>query len=346
MEEYIKILEKLSNAFGPPGNEEEIKSIIIKEISGLVDEIKEDNIGNLYAVKNGAEDSPKIILSAHMDEVGFLITHIHENGYLRYHPLGGIDPRVAYASDVIIKGEKGIVHGYIGALPPHLLKGKEQKAPSHEELVIDIGANSRDEVEDLGITIGSKAVFATQFKRLTKNRLSGKALDDRIGVSSIIEVLKRLKNENYNIVAIFTVQEEVGLRGARAASWLAEADYALILECTASGDLPGTPEYKASTQLGKGVAITIADSSMVTHPKIINLLLDVAKENGIKYQFKRMIVGGTDAGMFHLTKGGIPSGVLSVPGRYIHSPRAVSDIGDIEAQVNLVTSFIEYINKT
>ena len=346
MEDYIKRIERLSNAFGPPGDEDDVKQIINWELSGVVDEIKEDNMGNIYAIKNGDEDLPKIILAAHMDEVGFIVTHIDNDGYLRYAPLGGIDPRVIYASDVVIKGKMGTISGYVGAKPPHLMKkGEEPKSLSHDELVIDVGANSKKEVEELGIDIGSKGTFSTTFKRLTKNRLSGKALDDRIGVSTIIEVLKQLKGEQYNITAIFTVQEEVGLRGARAASWLTEADYALILECTAAGDLPGVPEYKSSTKLGGGVAITVADSSMVTHPKILNILLDVAKEREIKFQFKKMTVGGTDAGILHLSKGGIPSGVLSVPGRYIHSPRAITDINDIKSQIELTISFIEHINK-
>ena len=347
MDEYIKRLEKLSNEFGPPGEEERIRELVKKEASKYVDKIEEDKIGNLYLVKEGDKSKPKVLLAAHMDEVALIITHIHKNGYLRFMTLGGIDPRVLYAQRILIMGKNGPVKAYIGATPPHLLeKKKEEKSVSLSDLYIDIGVDSEEEVRELGVKIGSKAVFDTKFMKMGKNKVAGKAFDDRIGVSTIIEILKRLKDTNYNLIGLISVQEEVGLRGARAAAWMVEPDYAIILECTAAGDMPGVLEHKMSTIMGHGPAITIADMSMVANPKIVNMLVNVAEERELKFQFKKMLVGGTDAGAIHLAKGGILSGVVSVPGRYIHSPVAIADLRDIKGQIELVEGFIEKVNKT
>ncbi|MGQ4891950.1 MAG: M42 family metallopeptidase [Candidatus Njordarchaeia archaeon] len=341
---YLSILEKLSNAFGPPGDEKEIKEIIRKEVQGFVDEIFEDKMGNLYLIKKGSEKSPKVLISAHMDEVSLIITHIHKNGFIRFAPLGGFDPRVLYAQKLIIKGEKGYIEGYIGAIPPHLMKkDASQGNIDVSDLFIDIGANSKEEVEEMGIRIGSRAVFNTKFSKFGK-KIAGKAFDDRVGIATMIEVFKRLSGENYNIIGLATVQEEVGLRGARASVWNLEPDFALILECTAAGDIPGTPEHKQSTRQGEGPALTIVDASMLAHPSVLNRLIDVARKKNIRYQFKQMPVGGTDAGAIHLAKGGIPSGVISVPGRYIHSPLSIVDINDVKGQIELVVEFIKSVN--
>ena len=345
-EELVSLLEKLSNAFAPPGYEDEVREIVRSELENVVDEIKIDALGNIIGIKHGNDAYPAILLDAHMDEVGFIITHIEKKGFLRFHPLGGFDPKVLYAQKVVIKGDKGFVYGYIGAKAPHLQKpGEQSKAVEIENLFIDVGAASDEEVKELGIDIGSVGTFATKFIRLNDKRVMGKAFDDRAGLTALISIMKQLKDSEYNIIAIGAVQEEVGLRGARTAAWQVEADFALALEGTAAADTPGTPDHRKSTELGKGPAITIADRSIIAHPKIVKALVEVANRRNIPYQFKRVIVGGTDAGVIHLTREGIPSGVVSVPCRYIHSPAAVLDLDDLKHMIDLVIGFIEYVSE-
>jgi len=346
LEEAINLLEKLSNAFGPPGHEDEVREIVRKELEEVVDEVKIDALGNIICVKHGKSNYPVILLDAHMDEVGLLITHIDKNGFLYFGPLGGFDPRILYGQKVIIKGSRGHITGYIGAKAPHLVKPEETKQTIPlEQLFIDIGASSKEEVIDLGIDIGSVATFGTKFVRLGKNRVLGKAFDDRAGLTVMISVVKALSDSEYNIIAVGAAQEEVGLRGARTAAWQVKADFALALEGTAAADTPGTPENLTSTSLGAGPAITIADRSLIAHPKIVKVLIEAAKQRNIPYQFKRVIAGGTDAGVIHLTREGIPAGVVSVPSRYIHSPAAILDLRDLENAIKLTIGFIEDISK-
>ena len=337
--ELIDLLRKLSEAYGPPGYEDEIRQIMIKELEKVADEVYVDNLGNVIAVRKG--NSPKIMLTAHMDEVALLITHIDKNGFLRFHVLGGIDPRVLYSQEVVIKTENEFVNGYIGAKPPHLLKPEERKkVPDIDQLFIDIGASSKEEVEKLGVSVGSTATFVPRFKELKNNRVMGKAFDDRAGCTALIEVMRKIRNSPCTVYAVATVQEEVGLRGARTATWQVEPDIGLAIEGTTSSDTPGTPEHLTSTKVGQGPAITIADKSMVTHPKILRRLIETAKENNIPFQFKRTVSGGTDAGSIHLTKKGIPAGVVSVPCRYIHSPLSILDLNDLENTIKLVDAFV------
>lgn len=345
MNDEVYLLKELSNLFGPSGFEEEVREVVKREFEKVTDEVKVDVLGNVIGVKKGDEKYPTILLDAHMDEVGFMITHIDKNGFLRFDLLGGLDQRVLYAQKVVIKGDKGKIRGFIGAKAPHLLKPEERsKAVDVEDLFIDIGASSRDEVYEMGIKIGSVGTFDTTFTYLSKNRVLGKAFDDRVGLAVMISVLKRIKDADYNVIAIASVQEEVGLRGARTAAWQVNADFALAIEGTAAADTPGTPEHKRSTEIGKGPAITLADRSIISHPIVVKELINVAKERRIPYQFKRVFVGGTDAGVIHLIREGIPSAVVSVPSRYIHSPAAILDVNDFKYTIDLVHGFIELVS--
>ena len=341
LSEFIELLEKLSNAFGPPGYEDEVRKIISEYMKQSVDELKIDTFGNVIGIKHG-KTNKTLLLAAHMDEVGLIVTDIDDKGFLRFYPLGGIDARVLYAQKVVIQGSNGKkLYGFIGAKPPHIMTSEEMtKAIPMNQLFIDVGAKDKDEALELGVDIGSVATFASSFTRLSKNKVMGKALDDRLGVAIILHVLSNIKTPEVNIVAVATVQEEVGARGARIAAWETKPDVALILEGTTAGDVPGVEPYKQSTTQSMGPAITIADRSMITHPKILRSLTEISKKYNIPYQYKRALVGGTDAGVIHLTRDGIPSGVVSVPCRYIHSPYAIADLTDIENTINLVSKFI------
>ena len=343
---YIPLLEKLSNALGPSGFEDEVREIVLTELKKLTKKVNIDTIGNVIGYHEGS--GPKIGLFAHMDEVSLIITHIEKNGFLRFHTLGGIVPHALYSQRVIIITEKGKkIPGYIGIKAPHLFPLEERrKAIPIDQLFIDVGADSEEEVRDLGIREGCFAVFATKFTKLTKYRVMGKAFDDRVGLTVMLKVLERLKDEDVNLIVVGTVQEEVGLRGAHTAAWITEPDIALALECTAAADIPGTPSHKMSTQLGRGPAITVADRSIVVSPKVIRLLIEAAKKAKVPYQFKEMPVGGTDAGIIYISKKGALAGVVSCPGRYIHSPAAIIDLRDLDSMIKMITEFVKIASRT
>ncbi|MHA1506285.1 MAG: M42 family metallopeptidase [Candidatus Asgardarchaeia archaeon] len=346
-EETIELLRKLSNAFGPSGNEEEVRELIMRELSFLDQkEIEVDNLGNLIIRKEGDEGFPHIMLTAHMDEVGIMTTHIDEQGFVKFATIGGIDPRVLYGTTVRLKCGGRYLRGYIGAKPPHLLSEEEmKKAVTLDDLFLDVGASSKEETESMGVKFGIFGVFDSEFSILGNDKLMGKAFDDRIGLTVLLWVLKRLWETPYKLTFVATVQEEVGLRGAKVAAWKVSPDYALSLEGTSAGDLPGVPPYKTTSKPGQGPVITVADRSILAHPKIYKTLVKSAEELGIPYQFKGTVTGGTDAGAIHLTKSGIPSGVLSIPCRYIHSPYSIASVNDLMNAIELVVKFVEKLSR-
>ena len=326
------ILKELSEAFGVSGREDEVRGVIIEAIKGHVDEYRVDSIGNLIALKRGTGESKlKVMLAAHMDEVGLMITHIEKDGSLCFRPVGGIDDRILL-SKVVLIGQDRIL-GVIGVKPTHLLKEKErEKVVKVEEMAVDIGASSREEAEKL-VKPGDYAAFATKFVELG-NTVKGKAFDDRAGCAALIEVLK----EDYplELHAAFTVQEEVGLRGARVAAYAVEPNVAFVLEGTVCDDLPKKRDVSPTTKLGGGPAITIMDRTFIADRRLVDLLVESAEENNIPYQFKQPAVGGTDAGAIHLTKEGVPSAAVAVPCRYIHSPACLLSLSDLENTVKLI----------
>lgn len=337
----VMILKELSEAVGPPALEDEVRELVRKHLEPYAKSIDVDRLGNLYARLEG--DGPTIMLAAHMDEVALMITHIDKRGFLRFHTLGGIAPHVLHGQRVVVITRDGRkLPGYIGFKAPHLLKPQErEKVVPIEEMYIDIGAESEEEARDMGVEEGCFAVFDTKFTQLTKHRVMGKAFDDRAGLTAMILAFRELSEHDVNLVAVATVQEEVGLRGARPAAWIVEPEIALAIECTAAADTPGVPEHRMSTRLGRGPAITVADRSIVVSPRVVRMLIEAARRAGVKYQFKEVPVGGTDAGVIHLVKRGALAGVVSVPGRYIHSPAAVIDLRDLEATVRLVVEFVK-----
>ena len=326
------LLEKLSEAFGVSGCEDEVRGLIIEAIKDHVDEYNIDALGNLIALKRGAGESKlKVMLAAHMDEVGLMITHIEKDGSLRFRPVGGLDDRILLAKKVLI-GEKR-VPGVIGVKPIHLLKKEErQKVVKVEQMAIDIGATSREEAEKV-VKIGDYAAFATDFTELGKT-VKGKAFDDRVGCAVLIELLK--ERYPFDLYAAFTVQEEVGLRGAKVAAYAIEPDVAFVLEGTICDDMPKKRDVSPTTELGKGPAITIMDRTFIADRRLVKLLVETAEELGIPYQFKQPVVGGTDAGAIHLSREGVPSATVAVPCRYIHSPASLLSLEDFENTVRLM----------
>jgi tetrahedral aminopeptidase len=337
------LLQKLSDARGVSGHEEEVRGLLLEEIRDRVDTCRIDTMGNLIAFKKGTGASTlRILVAAHMDEVGLMITAAEDSGTLKFAKVGGIDDRVLPARVVLIGPQR--VPGVIGVKPVHLLdKGERDRVTESRQLAIDVGAAGKAEAEKLAPP-GEVAVFASEFRALPgtssgRRMVLGKAFDDRAGCAILAELLK--DRYPFDLVAAFTVQEEVGLRGARVAAWAENPDAALVLECTGANEVPTERDVSPSTRLGAGPAITLRDTSFIADPRLAALFTTAAREKGIPHQFKQPNIGGTDAGAIHLVRDGIPSLTVAVPARYIHSPAAVMDLDDFESTAALAREALQ-----
>ncbi len=341
----FELLKKLCDAHGISGYEDEVREIVKAEIESYVDEIKVDKLGNLICIKNGSEF--KEMVCAHMDEIGFMVKHIDDKGFIRFTPIGGWFSQIALGQRVILHGSKGKVYGVIGCKPPHVMKDEERrKAIEFRDMFIDVGAESRDDVLAMGIEIGTPITIDRELVKMG-NRVTGKALDDRAGLAVMIEALKRTKSDA-TIYAVATVQEEVGLKGARVSAFAIEPNVALALDVCVATDFPGAESTHMDIKLGKGPAITIVDASgrgLIATKNVVRWLKETAEKNDIPYQLEVAEGGTTDATAIQLTKAGIPSGVVSIPARYIHSPVEVVDMRDMENSANLVAKALERAEK-
>jgi len=347
------LLKELSEAFGVSGDEGGVRELILKAIEDLVDEYHIDALGNLIALKRGdgkahrkVSDSSvrrKVMVAAHMDEVGLMIMHVEEKGSLRFRPVGGIDPRVLLAKKVLIGDDK--VPGVIGVKPIHLLEPKaREQIVRVKDMSIDIGATSKEEAERL-VKLGDYAAFDTSFSELggALRAVKGKAFDDRAGCAVLIELLR--EDYPFDLYAAFTTQEEVGLRGARVAAYSIAPDIAFALEGTICDDTPKKRDISPTTRVGAGPAITVMDGSVIADRRLVELLTDTAERNGIPYQFKQPGLGGTDAGVIHLSREGVPSVVVSVPSRYIHSAVSLLSLNDLDNTVRLMKLALARVNE-
>jgi endoglucanase len=345
------LLEKLSNARGVSGNEGEVREILLGAIKDYVDEYRVDALGNLIAHKRATGARPerrratrppfKVMLAAHMDEVGLMIVHHESNGHLCFAKVGGIDDRVLLSKVVLIG--KDSIPGVIGVKPIHLLKPEERKQViDAESLFIDIGAKSKEDAER-AVRLGDYATFATEFAPMGAGLVKGKALDDRAGCAALVEILKRAYP--FDMYGVFTAQEEVGGRGARVAAYAIEPQCAFALEGTICDDTPKNKDLSPVTRLGAGPAITFADNSLLSDRRLVNLLVETAKENRIPYQFRQLTTGGSDAGRVAITKEGVPAVSVAVPARYIHSPVSVLNKQDFENLVALMTKTLPKLAK-
>lgn len=332
----MMFLEQLSNASGVSGNEEAVRELILDRIKPHIDEYKIDALGNLIAIKHARRSRTRralrVMLDAHMDEVGLLIVQADKDGYLRFKKVGSIDDRVLLSKVVQIGKDR--VPGVIGYKPVHLLKADERaRIPEVDTLTIDIGCKTDGEA--LGaVKTGDFATFATTFEEFGEGLVKGKALDDRAGCAALVELLD--DKYPFDVYAAFTVQEEIGLRGARAAAYFIEPDIAFAIETTVCDDSPKERDESPTTRLGHGPAISVMDRSHIADKRLLNLLFDTARAEGIPYQIKQPLIGSTDAGRIHLSRGGVPSVSIATPARYIHSPAAVMSLSDYENKVDLL----------
>jgi len=335
-------LRVLSDAFGVAGFEDEVRGELRRMVEPLVDSVEVDPLGNLICTRG---EGPIVMLDAHMDEVGFMVRWIEKEGFLRLSALGGWDERLLMGQRLTLRTRQGRdVHGVLGASPPHILSQEERRKPvALEDLFADVGAQSREEAEQMGIRIGDPATIHYPFRPLQDDCVTGKAFDDRVGCLVLVEVLQVLADVElpYRLVANFAVCEEVGLRGARVAAWTVAPKVALALEGTIGADVPGVPEAKQPVRQGRGPAITVADRSIIVKPELVRFLEEVAEAEGIPYQYKLPLYGGTDAGAIHLERGGVLAGVIAVPCRYIHSPVSTLRLSDLEHTVRLTHAFLQ-----
>jgi len=342
----VDVLEKLSNANGVTGREDEVRDLMKNYLKPYVDEVREDRLGNLIAFKKGNKDAPTVMLAAHMDEVGLMIKNIKKKGFLQFTKIGGIDDRILLAQKVIVHTDKGSLTGVTGSKPVHIqTEAEKKKVIEADRLFIDVGARDKEEAEKMGVQVGDVVSFDTKFVRISENVVLGKAFDDRVGCAMMVETLRRLQKVDCNVYAVGTIQEEVGLRGATIAAFQVAPDVGIVLESTVTGDTPGVEEGEAPAKMGEGPVLTVADAGLIAHPKVLRLLIDSAKEHKIPYQLETGIRGATDASKIAISREGVPSGVISVPARYIHSPAAILNLDDVEKAVKLAVAAIEKVPK-
>ncbi|MHA1605995.1 MAG: M42 family metallopeptidase [Candidatus Freyarchaeota archaeon] len=341
-------LKRLVEACAPPGYEENVRRIIREELEGHVDEIREDRLGNLICIKKGGKGRLKVMIAAHMDEIGMVVKYIEKEGFIRFAYLGGFFDQTVLNQRVLVHTEKESIPGVIGATPPHLLpEERRKKTVERNQMFIDIGATSREEAEKWGVKVGSPITWVGDMIELKNGHLCGKAFDDRVGCLILIEVMKSIDPE-VDVYGVASVMEEVGLRGARTSTFSINPDMGIAIDVTATGDYPGVEERDVPVRLGKGPAITVADGrreslggGLISHPLPRSLLIETAEENNIPYQLEVFEGGTTDATEIALARGGVPAAVLSIPTRYIHTPVEVLNVKDVENAIKLVRLALE-----
>ncbi|HEY8497744.1 MAG TPA: M42 family metallopeptidase [Limnochordales bacterium] len=325
-------IARLSELSGPAGHEEAVREAIARQVAPLVDETFQDPLGNLYAVRRprGAGSGVRVMLAAHMDEVGLIVTHVDDEGFLRFAPVGSLSPAVLLGQQVVFAD--GTV-GVIGSEP--LEDARDLKV---ERLFIDIGARGRDEAA-ARVRVGDMAVYR-RAPVVAGRRLVGKALDDRVGCAVVVQALAELgPSSPHEVWAVFTVQEEVGARGARPAAYRVAPDVGIAVDVTASADTPKARPLPMA--LGKGAAIKVKDGSVISHPALRRLLVERARQRGVPFQMEVLDRGGTDAGPIHTSREGVPSAVISIPTRYLHTPAEVIDLDDAQAAADLLVAVLQ-----
>lgn len=336
------MIEKLKNLCllnGISGDEKIVREYICKEIDGKC-EYKIDNLGNIIAFKRGSKTPKnKVMISAHMDEVGMIVSYINDNGTLKISPVGGVDPRVVFGRRVII-GDKKII-GVIGGQAIHNLSSDERsQAVKFEAMSVDIGCQTRQEAEKL-VNLGDSVSFESEFIEFGENKLKGKALDDRAGCAIMIEMIN--SDLEYDTWFTFVVQEEIGLRGSTVASYTVNPDFAVVLETTTAADVPSASAEKKVCKLGEGPVVSFMDKHTIYDKELYNIAFEAAKENDIPCQTKTMIAGGNDAGAIHVSRGGVRTAAISVPCRYLHSPSCVIDKTDFFNALELTKLLLDRI---
>ncbi len=339
----MELMKELCLAPGVSGCEDEVANIISRELKDVADKIEKDSMGNIIVTKKGDKKAPTVMLAAHMDEIGLMVKYIDDNGYIIFSTIGGINDQMLMNQTVTVHSSVGEdVIGVIGSKPPHVTTPEERnKVVKAKDMFIDIGAKDKEEAEKM-VRIGDTMTFNSIFAEYPNNLVMGKAIDNRAGCYVLIEVLKRI-NTRATVYGVGTVQEEVGLKGAKTVSFKLNPDMAFALDVTLSGDHPGIKPDEAPVVIGKGPALILADASgrgILTQKSIKDMLIKAGDEKDIPYQLEVSDGGTTDGTAIHLTREGIPTGVLSVPTRYIHTPVSVCSMDDVESTIQLIVEAI------
>jgi endoglucanase len=348
----LTVFKRLVESFGPSGFEYEAARIIKEYMAPFADEIISDKLGTVAYVAKGTASQPRVLLAGHIDEVGFVISGIDaQTGFLTFHPLGGWWDQVLLGQRVIIRTNKSSLQGVISAKPPHLLPEEERKKTvESKNMYIDIGVSSKQEAEKAGIEIGNPAVPWSPFTLINERNVAmGKAFDDRVGAFVMMEVIRQIQEAEIShpnmIYAAATVQEEVGLRGAKTIAHMVDPNVALVLEVDIAGDVPGIKQTQAPTKMGKGPTLLTYDRSMIPNQLLKNFVIKTAKEAHLPLQLSHAYRGGTDAGRIHINRAGCPSIVIGVPTRHIHSHVGLFNLQDAEDAVHLVIELLKSLDK-
>jgi len=335
----MELLRELCEATGIPGREERLRAIVRRELAPLVDEIQVDALGNLIGIRRGTSGK-KLALNAHMDEIGFLVTHVDDDGFVRLHPLGGHDPRNMMAQRVRVCGKQDLLGLlYPSIKPPHLADlAEREKVPKLTEFFVDLGLPAA-RVKEL-VPVGSMAAIHREFAEVG-DAVTCKAMDNRLSVYVMIEAMRRTRKAGFDVYAVATVQEEVGVRGAITSAYGVSPDVGLALDVTIAADLPGVAKQDWVTHLGDGTAIKVMDSYSISNPRMVEVLRELAEARGIPYQMEILPCGGTDAAGLQRSKFGLPAATLSTPTRYVHTSIEMCHKKDVEASIALTAAFIE-----
>lgn len=343
-----KLLAQICTTPGTSGFEQRIRALVLKELKGLTDEVEIDNMGNIYAIRRGTtkeSERKKVMIGAHMDEIGFIVTHIDDKGFIRFHTLGGFDPKTLTAQRVIIHGKKDII-GVMASKPIHVMTTDEKnKVAKLSDYFIDTGLSAKEVKKQ--IQIGDPITREREFIEMG-DCVNGKSLDNRLSVFILLETLRKLKGKKvpYDIYGVFTVQEEVGIRGANVSTLRIKPDFGFGLDTTIAFDLPGAAAHEMITKLGEGTAIKIMDASTICDYRMVEYMKKTADKHKIKWQPEILTAGGTDtAGIQRMTEGGSIAGAVSIPTRHLHQVIEMAHKDDINGSINLLVACITELDK-
>lgn len=339
----VKLLKKICEAPGVPGYESRIRRIILDEVTPLVDSVEVDNMGNVIALKKGKSSDKKAMVGAHMDEIGFMVTHIDDKGFVRFTTLGGFDAKTLTAQRVVIHGKKDVI-GVMGTKPIHVMSPEERtKLPKITDYYIDLGM-PKEEVVKI-VSVGNPITRERELIEMG-NCVNCKSIDNRVSVFILIETLRKLKTVPYDVYGVFTVQEEVGIRGANVAAHTINPDFGFGLDTTIAFDLPGAQPHERVTSLGEGTAIKIMDASTICDYRMVDYMKEVADKKKIKWQTELLTAGGTDtAGIQRMGKNGAISGAVSIPTRHLHQVIEMAHKEDIDGSISLLKACLEGLDK-
>ncbi len=348
MDASERLLKELSEAPGVSGFEGGARTVLRRALEGVAAEITHDKLGSLIAKLPGTAERPRVMLAAHIDEVGFMVRHVSDGGFIYFLPLGGWSNQVLLAHEVSVMGAKGEVVGVIGAKPPHLLKAEDRgKVVEKEAMYIDVGATTRQEVEEMGVRVGDPIVPRSSFTVLAGGKAYlSKAWDDRAGCALIVDTFRALAGQPHpnTLYGVGTVQEETGLRGARTSAHVVDPDVAIVVEVSLAGDLPDIKPEECASRLGRGVSIFAYDAAMIANPRLKDLALDTARAAGIPTQVDIISGGSTDGGPIHLHAQGVPGLYIGVPARHVHSHQGIIHRADYDAAARFLVEIVKRLD--